>query len=197
MIEFKAFGIKISFDFSFFATLALLMFLKDAEYIILGFYACMLHEIGHLILMNLAGGKLEKISFYGAGIKIVPTHKIMPFFKDVLILLGGPLVNFIAFFIAFLFSFKNNNDILIFAFMNLTVGIFNLLPFKAFDGGRILDLIFGNFLSIQNASKAAMILKILCVFLIGIFFCFFIINKSGNITLYLTVLYFLVCEIFA
>ena len=58
--------------------------------------------------------------------------------------------------------------------MNLTVGIFNLLPFKAFDGGRILALIFGNFLSIQNANKAAMILKILCVFLIGIFFCFYI-----------------------
>lgn len=196
MIEFKAFGIKISFDFSFFATLALLMLLKDTKYIILGFYACMLHEIGHLILMNLAGGKLEKISFYGAGIKIVPAHKIMPFFKDILILLGGPLANFIAFSVAFLLSFKNN-DILIFAFMNLTVGIFNLLPFKAFDGGRILALIFGNFLSIQNANKAAMILKILCVFLIGIFFCFFIINKSGNITLYLTVLYFLVCEIFA
>ena len=71
MIEFKVKSIKICFHFSFFAIIALLLLMENHRYALYGLYACIIHELGHLMMMQTLGVKTDKIVFYGAGIQTI------------------------------------------------------------------------------------------------------------------------------
>lgn len=77
-------------------------------------------------------GKIKSVEFSGYGIKI-ETSPVVSVFSGIVILLSGPLVNIIAFFI----FYKTKN---FFSVLSLWEGIFNLLPFSFLDGGAAIKL---------------------------------------------------------
>lgn len=191
MIGFKIGHIQICFHFTFFAIIALLMLLEDTRYTIYGLYACILHELGHLFVMQLLGVKTSRILFYAAGIKINFLHQsILPFWKDLLILSGGCFINFFTFGL-FMFLSKTNEELLVFAVINLIIGIFNLLPVRGFDGEKISDLLIEQHLPIEKIVLAKRVMHIVCIGVIFILLFFFWFNHNRNISLYFTLLYFL------
>lgn len=191
MIEFKIGNIKICLHFSFFAIIALLLLIENMRYAIYGLYACIIHELGHLMMMQLVGVKTDKIVFYGAGIKIVlKRENILPFWKDILILISGCIINFMTFGIFWFLSF-DKQGLLVFSVINLLIGLFNLLPIKCFDGGKIVDLFIERFLPLEMIPKAKLAVKIICILLLLSILILFFINKNTNFTLYITLLYFL------
>ncbi len=131
----------ISVKFSFFATLSLLTLSETSSSVCMSLIASVLHETGHLIAMFLFGADVRKIVFYGAGIKIIRGYSVTDKNSELIILISGCFMNFIMFFI---FFFLGDEKFRAFAFINLAVAFFNLLPIKTLDGGAILLLIFGN-----------------------------------------------------
>ena len=71
MFELQFRKITVAFDFSFFASVSLLILLGSG-YAVLGLAACLLHELGHLAVMKICSVPAKRVLFYGAGIKIVP-----------------------------------------------------------------------------------------------------------------------------
>lgn len=191
MIEFKLGGIRIGLHFSFFAIIALLTLLKNVRYTAYGLYACILHEFGHLIWMQALSVRCEQLLFYAAGIRItVRNERFLPLWKDLLILSGGCMLNFFTCAL-FIFLSNGNTEMLVFAYTNLMIGVFNLIPIRCFDGGRIGERLIEQFCPVDKIPVAKRGLKFLCVgiLLTVLFVCY--INKSNNITLYVTLLYFL------
>ncbi|MCD7742618.1 MAG: hypothetical protein LUI06_10475 [Ruminococcus sp.] len=137
MLELNVFSIKLRFYFGFFAVIFVSFFFgsKDSLGILAALTCCLLHELGHLSAMCLLSTSPDKICFYAGGIKIIPHNNgIESREVQTIILAAGCAVNFIFAIASKLLGFNMLYNI------NLCLGIFNLLPFSYFDGGRILEL---------------------------------------------------------
>lgn len=194
MLSFKLKNTQIGFSFSFFAVIALVSIIQGTNYFLFALCACLIHEMGHIIMMFLFGVAPSKIVFYGGGIKITPDNKkISSVTQDFLILTAGIAVNMIV-FISLYFVHSDNMALSLFAVFNLIIALFNLLPFKYFDGGKIIDLIVSSKAPRQiiGIKKAV---RIVSVFSLVAFAIVYAIYKGINISLYFTLVYILISEI--
>ena len=57
MIEFYIRKVKFNIEFGFLAVVALLCILDDGRYLLYGVWACIIHEVGHIVPMLLLGEK--------------------------------------------------------------------------------------------------------------------------------------------
>ena len=101
MIEFVVKGIRIKLSFLFFWFFALLLFIDKSGFVLMGFIAASIHELGHLLAFVLLNDLPIELSFEIAGIKMVRSQKIIPAWKSLVQLLAGSSLNFIFFFIFF------------------------------------------------------------------------------------------------
>ena len=137
MFQIKIKNIKYGISFSFFAVIALLYLCSDAmtDKVLTALMCCAFHELGHIIFMVIFSSPPEKIVIYGGGIRITPQNeKMLSEKKDIIILLAGCGVNFLLAFITIIINGKLD----FFSETNILLGAFNLLPFKYFDGGKVL-----------------------------------------------------------
>jgi Zn-dependent protease len=195
VLPFKRFTVCL--HFSFFATVSLLILLENNSYALWALYACIIHETGHIIAMSLVKQRIEKLCFYGAGIKIINcrTTEQKSFAEEAFVLSAGCLSNIAVYIVIFLF-FGNNKNILFFGIINLMIGLFNLLPVNAFDGGKLLVLLFYKAFSVDIASEMETYLKKINVFIVLAVIIAFALYGCTNFTLYITLLYLLFTSIF-
>jgi Zn-dependent protease len=194
MISFTVKGLKIGMSFSFFAVIALLVSFEGTSYVLLGLIACILHELGHISAMCLYGVSPKEIVFYGAGIKIVPNYnKLLPLRKEIIILLAGSISNFQIFGALYFFS-RGDFHAQLFAAINLIIGIFNLIPFKYFDGGRVLELV----LSESSAKNPYFIRRTISMVMIMLLLALVVImavNGTVNPSFYFSIGYIVFSEL--
>lgn len=94
------------------------------------------HEAGHLLALRLAGVRVERMRLTAFGAEILADTRFMSYPREILCTLAGPAVNLLlAVILARLMGAY------LAAGVNLTLGVFNLLPVPALDGGRILHLL--------------------------------------------------------
>ena len=100
--------------------------------------AAVCHEMGHYIALRLCGGRLEglSVSAFGAQMRIRDRNRLS-YGREALCVLAGPLVNVT---LSWLMSVggKWREEFYLFAGAQLVLGVFNLLPLTALDGGRLL-----------------------------------------------------------
>ena len=127
-------------DFSFPAVIALLLLTGGkTDELPLMLLCCVLHECGHLMMMLLLRRRPEAITLYGGGIRITPqVGRMGSQSGDIAVLLAGCAVNFLLAAAGYLACSMSP-----FTQTNLLLGVFNLLPFSYFDGGRVLNILTG------------------------------------------------------
>ncbi len=132
-------GVRVRFTFGFFAVWAILIAGVSPPRAELTLLACILHEAGHIAAARLAGVRVRCLTFQAGGISLVsdPPTAYAGFFREMLILSAGCLVNLM---LAFISRLRGDE---LFYLVNLSLGMFNLLPFSSFDGGRMLSAIAG------------------------------------------------------
>ena len=190
MFELKLKKLTLVFDFSFFATVSLLILLRSGGYALIGIAACLWHESGHLAAMQMCSVTVKKIVFYGAGIKIIP-DKLVDFTSyesSMFIYLAGSALNLIS---SLALSFSSMPELRLFASFNAVIGAFNLLPLQCLDGGKIILLTIHKLYSFQKACILERYLKWMNVILILIILIVFSFTGNGNITIYITLCYLL------
>ena len=107
---------------------------------------------------------------------------------DIVILAGGSAFNLITGFIIILLT----ENISLFAAMNIIIGVFNLLPYRNFDGGEIILTLmeyYGNEFIKYNAEKIVFFMGIITSLLI-----FSAAYSHGiiNLTLIFTLVYLMI-----
>ena len=188
MIRFRLFRIDFYFSFTFFAIIAVFeLFFRD--FILPFLVVCLIHELGHIITIYLFGGKIKSVKFSGSGIRIIPDKmRYIAKTGEITVLLSGPIANI--FF--FIFSKILLPDCKDFAIFNLSLALFNLLPFSALDGGSILisliNLIFPEADTLRIMKALAAIILISCF--ISVFFI------SSSISFIPVIAACCICEIF-
>lgn len=167
------------------------MLLSNNKYLFLGFAACLCHEFGHLIFMFAKRVKVDKIVFYGAGIKIIPDKSFS--FTDMhtqfFVLSAGCVFNFALYIIL---TPSSSALLKVFAVLNAGIGAFNLLPLQFLDGGRLLILLIYKFCNYNNAVIMERYIKWLNAILIIVTLLFVSLIGKGNVTLFITLCYLLI-----
>lgn len=147
-------GIKIEISFYFTAVISILLLVNPNGSTLALFLFCILHETGHLSGMMLMGQKAEKIELGYYGMKICRRSNGVSKISEIIICVSGPLINIISYLVLKALKFDELANI------NIILAVFNLLPVKILDGGRILSVIL-NYKVVNLISRAVNIIIII------------------------------------
>ena len=119
---------NISADRGFFPVLALMLLLFPLRFLVGVLLAALIHELGHLLALKIAGGRVLSIRLrsFGARIEAAP----MSPGRTALCALAGPAAGALT-----IFTYKTFPEL---ALAGLVQTVFNLLPVYPLDGGRAL-----------------------------------------------------------
>lgn len=188
MIKFRIFSTEVKIDFSFFMFMALIFMMNNPDRILLFFVSCIIHEMGHLIAMSIFNAESKSICISGLGIKILQSRNIMlNSGKSLIILICGPLINLI------IYLFGINIFSQDFLNINMTLFLFNMLPFRNLDGGSIIVYI-GEILNMERFFNS--ILKISAVVITLLMLCAVYFFGGSVIMGASIILYYCFSEIF-
>lgn len=153
------------------------------EYIILN-TIIIIHELGHFMTAKILGINVKYIYIYPLG-GISKFNMLLNdyIWKELLILLAGPLTQNIAYIILINIFNRDREVILIY---HLSILIFNLLPIYPLDGGRIVNLLFNIFIPYKKSLQ--LIIKISYITTLIIF----IIQKNITINIIVMLLFLLI-----
>lgn len=150
------------------------------EFIIL-LFVVLLHELSHVFVAVCMRLKIENITFMPMGLfAVIKDMDFLPSLNRICIIAVGPFINILIWLV---FSLAFKGEYLFFTKCNLMIGLFNLLPIFPLDGGRLLQIIFGNIVGVLTINKLILkFSKVVSVFLIILGF-FQIVLYSLNISL--------------
>ncbi len=187
-------GIKVEITFIFVAFISFVISLEVPSNVVITILSSMLHEIGHLITMISLDNKPLKVRFEMTGINIIRNQETAISVKnEIFISFGGPIINaFITFICCIIFAFYNSEWVLTFACINLIIMIFNLLPIKKLDGGRILYYLLSIKFDFMACSKILKITSLCFIFVIFVWGIYVFIVSHFNFSLIIIAIFLLI-----
>ena len=190
MVSFNIGSLKVGFDFSFFAVIAIFFTLDDSGYGIFCIAACLCHEVGHLALLLLTKKIPDSLIFSGSGICIKQDKE-----ASVPVLAAGCTVNFILFTIFYFFLEQDSIYKLMFAGSNLCIGVMNLLPIGELDGKKLLERFFTAFFPFRAAQRAIFISELAGFALAAVAVAILLLSGTINITSVFVIIYVFTVDI--
>lgn len=180
--------IKPEIKFSFPAVLSVILCTDTEGTAVLCILSCILHELGHIIVMISEGKPPERIVFCGGGIKLKGNLS-----KSILSIVGGCAVNFIL-FIVFYFFFPEHK-LKLFGMINFLTGLFNLMPVRPLDGYNLLEKILVKTLPPERIEIVLRRTELIACIIFAPLIILFFINGKMNFSSVVFLFYLFVVDI--
>ena len=166
-MSFKIGNCKVFISILFFAFIAILFMFDNTAMMGLSLLAATLHELGHLFAMKIVNCPPYSVVLRPGAVVINTTKTQKSYKQDILISLSGPLINLLAAcFCALLVAIEFKNGFLTsFMWVNVALALFNLLPTKGLDGGKILESLLLQKLSLKSVNVTMYALTTITIFL--------------------------------
>ena len=174
--------LKVTCSLGFLLLAAGLIYLDGTRLFVLMLTACFLHEAGHYGAAQGFGCRVRALHLTSAGAEMkLDLNTTLSYAQDALIAFAGPSVNLLAAWLAALSGAS------LFAGINLSFGVLNLLPIRPLDGGRILTD-FVSFFKPELAEKIHSALSVLMSgVLLGLGWAAW--RRWGNLSLFCTAIW--------
>lgn len=196
---------NIKLDLKFFLFAIIFAFFGKIKIYLLFLVFALIHELGHIIFGLILGFKPKRLQIMPIGFsiyfsiniddynrKILNLNKLT--LKKLIVYIGGPLTNLLIFLIILLLNidFNYRNEI---AYINIIIGIFNLLPIYPLDGSRILENMLKLFFKNQKAYKYSNFIVNVSLVMFTVFCSFFILYiKNFFVLVILIYLWYIVIQ---
>lgn len=183
---------NLIFKPGFFLLLAVMVFFLDYDAFFAAVISVAVHEIGHLTAMEFFHIKMKNIAFSCSGMNIGYDGKYTPYLQEIAVAFSGPAANmFLSLLALIIFKKAEDESFIILLAISTAVGIFNLLPVKYLDGGKILHCILSLFFGPRFADAFLIIISKIFIVLI-LFSGLYLFYMSGyNFTLLLSAVWLL------
>ena len=183
-MQFKIKSTRIELSFTFLSLIILTTCFDKEGILLISLVSSILHELIHLALIIAFGGKISQISFsiFGGNIKRSKALKLTNF-KEFFISISAPATNILAGALLVLFNIN------LWGYINLIIGVFNILPFYDFDGGRGLFYLLSNCLDLSIVNKILNVTSILSVLVISSFTVAVFFNSKTGVSMLLLCVY--------
>ncbi|MDR0531624.1 MAG: site-2 protease family protein [Oscillospiraceae bacterium] len=160
--------VPVSVSAYFAGMLALCFAAGTARQICLGLGFAALHELGHLAALKQSGGRPSRICLTAAGMRIErPPGLALGFGQEIAIAAAGPAVSLLLAGLfavpAFFFSRPLSPEPCL---LNLGFGLFNLLPVRQLDGGRMLYYALCRRMEEPVADRVVLAAGLVCLFVV-------------------------------
>ena len=120
-------------------------------------FIIVIHELGHITGSIIFKWKIDKVSIMPFGAITIFKEKLnRPLFEEFIILIMGPLFQFINFII-----FKDITNY--FNYYNYGLFIFNMLPIYPLDGYKLFSIILNKYIPYKKTIKVMLIISIFCL----------------------------------
>ena len=141
-------------------------------YAIIGLIFTLIHELGHIFCISAI---LKKpIKNIHLGISNIDIYQCecccdLKFFQNIVIMISGSFLNFVAFFtLIVMYNLTKKVCLYHAGLQSFAIGLFNMLPISSLDGGKILKLYLDRKLDICKSNFICKLVSI--IFLIPVFF---------------------------
>lgn len=175
-MQFKIKSVKLRISFSF-LLFFLVFILNDRLNIYLkALLTSTLHEAIHIFFIYFFKDGINEIKFNLLGGEIKKSDKkILSNNKEAIVNLSAPVFNIVLGFLILVFNIHSQ-----IAYINIFIGIFNILPFYNFDGGRGVFFLLNNRFDTDKANRIVFILSVVITFVFSLIslIVFFIYNKN-------------------
>lgn len=142
---------------------ALLFYLDTNGTLIWAALAMALHELGHYVSVRLLGGRITYFRLTAVGGDMGLDRRCpLSYGREMVAILAGPGANLVLALIAARLA-GGRQELYLFAGLNLSLAIFNLLPIWPLDGGRAFAILLMALLSPHWAQRAAQMCSALLV----------------------------------
>lgn len=172
---------KLEVSGSFLLLLSFLYYMDMDGILLPAILSCTLHELGHYLAVRLCGGRVTALRLTCVGAEM---HLACCGRRDrvaqCFMALSGPAVNLCLAVLAA--RIGRGEGAWIFAGVNLCLGLFNLLPVRVLDGGRVLRALLES--SYRREQLAEAVSAGVSLGLAGA--GFWLMLRTGNPTLFLT-----------
>ena len=141
IMHFNIKSVRVKISFTFIALILLAVCFDDSEIMLMSLFCSLFHEFVHIIYIFLCGGEISEfsLSLFGGKIQRKQNHRLSNL-KEAIISLSAPVLNVFTGALLLLYDYK------LCGYVNLVIGLFNILPFYDFDGGRgLVYLLSGHF----------------------------------------------------
>lgn len=171
-------GCRVKIHFSFFALVAFCnLFAGLANGGIL-LFSVFMHEFAHLAVMVARGCPPAEVLISGLGMRLrLPEGRSLPYRCAVWVSLAGPFMNLLLFAGCFLLGLRN------LALVNLSLGLFHLLPVVPLDGGLALKAALSVRIHPGKAEKISFILSFLILLPLMVVGFMLLLHTKNNFTL--------------
>lgn len=168
---------KLEIGISIIPFLILILLTGNYKLFFTYFLITFIHELGHIIMASLFKVKVEKIKLNIFGFSgQIDDYTYLDSYKQILILLAGPLTYFISkilinqFYLHDIISLVTYHKALL---TNKYILLFNILPIYPLDGGRLLKLFLDKIFTFKFS-------KILSISISFVFILLFVIYTRGH-----------------
>lgn len=164
-MQFKIKNTDVKISFSFFAVYLIFLCTGKGKIFLITFVTALIHELIHIQFIYLFGASVSEISLslFGATIKRCSDSEISNI-KEAVINYSAPITNVVIGVVSVLLGGEST-----WATVNIITGLFNLLPFYFFDGGRGLYFSLSAMFSDRTCERILTVTSVI----ITVVFCFF------------------------
>ena len=166
-----------------------------ARFVLAGLGFALLHETGHLTALALCGGRPSHVCLTAAGMRIErPPGLALNFRQEIGIAFAGPAVSLLLAGICFLLHLAFPYLLSPVPYLlNMGFGLFNLLPVRQLDGGRVLFYALSRRMQEPAACKIVRAVSLACLFLAAFVAALLFFRRGFHLSLAIVVLYLAVC----
>lgn len=174
---------KLELTGGFLLVAALLFYLDDSGVLSWAALAMGFHELGHFLAVLLLGGQVTyfRLTAVGGDMGLDP-NRPLSYGRELAALMAGPGTNLLLALGAARLA-GQWEPLYLFAGLNLVLGVFNLLPIRPLDGGRVWALLLTAALGPQTARRTAGLCSGLLSILLLCLGAFLLWRTGGNFTL--------------
>lgn len=179
---------KIEINLKIVFAIILFFIFNNLNIYLMFLFFVLIHEICHLIVGLIIGGKPEKIYITPFGVSLeIYSYGKNSHLNKILFYLSGPLINLI---LGFTFIYLNKyikiEDEIIYT--NFAICFFNLLPILPLDGGKILKEVFSIIFNSRISNDIVIIFSKMFLSVISLAYSILII-KVKNIYILILLIY--------
>ena len=159
-------------------------------YTLLVFASILVHELSHVIAINICGARIIRTVVYPFGIDLVCNMSSLSTMKELVCVVSGSCGNFVVSGIMyFCFTKYDERWMLFFCICCVVVGVANLIPLSTFDGGKALSLMLCTFLLPDFVYAISKFVDVICMGFLFISGLYFLDLAGFNMSLLVSFLY--------
>ena len=157
--------------------------------------AIFIHELGHITASIILKVEIKCITISILGARLEMNGEIS-YLKEFIISRSGPMFGFLGFLLTSQIDIQSQT-ILNFSIISLALSIFNLLPIKTLDGGRIVKCLLYSLFSLDLSEKIMQIITFLTIFSFWLISVYIMLKYSGGLSAFIFCSFFFTkCFIF-